>query len=201
MQAHNRNARNCSDKKGFQNGDDDMYDAKRSKLLKRTKVLWSFSDPCDPSVFPKPRSPQCCRPDTFACAGKKVKTHLLYLSAETFTHICKQFFLNWIRMWIPVWREGERRKDWHYMFSIRFSRQSFLTIERAHISRNSLPKMPPAATRPQAPWLNPYVVRPSLSKAKKGKIFLPNTHKFQFGKKHATQNFYVFKLEKHPKVS
>ena len=152
-----------------------MYDAKRSKLLKRTKVLWSFSDPCDPSVFPKPRSPQCCRPH-ICWKSKKANKHLL-ISLCGDVHICKQFFLNWIPL-RSVGRESEKRKHWHYMYSIRFSRQSFLTTENTLLRKFSSS----SGDKASSPWLNPYV-RPIFVKGQKRWYFCQIlTHKFQFGK-------------------
>jgi len=59
----------------------------------------------------------------------------------------------------------------------------------------------PAAKKALSPWLNPYV-RPIFVKGqKKDDIFAKYSLTNFSLEKHATQNFYVFKLEKHPKVS
>ena len=182
MQAHNRNDRICSEEE---------------KTLRMSKWRWWYVWCKAVKASKKNQSVvilQCSQNPVvhsavvliFACAGKsknQPNNTFLYLSAETFTYVSNFSKLN---SNVISWsRESEKQKHWHYMYSIRFSRQSFLWLKK-HTTNTHLQKFSSknaSGEKALSPWLNPYV-GPIFVGQKTKMIFLPKilTHKFQFGK-------------------
>ena len=172
-----------------------MYDAKRSKLLKkRTKVLWSYQCPPCPVV-------QSAVVLIFAWLELESKNKHLFISLCGDVHIYVGNFFFAVSI---AWNRGRARNILKETLALYVKHQiwkaELLTIEKAHISRNSLPKVLQAS---DSRWLKTCGRPQYLSRPKEeDDIFAKYSLFAHFSlEKHATQNFYVFELEKHPKVS
>ena len=172
-----------------------MYDAKRSKLLKkRTKVLWSYQCPPCPVV-------QSAVVLIFAWLELESKNKHLFISLCGDVHMYVGNFFFAVSI---AWNRGRARNILKETLALYVKHQiwkaELLTIEKStHLQKFSSKSAPglrfpmtETCGRPQ------YLSRPK----EEDDIFAKYSLFAHFSlEKHATQNFYVFKLEKHPKVS
>ena len=161
---------------------------------KRTKVLWSYQCPPCPVV-------QSAVVLIFAWLELESKNKHLFISLCGDVHIYVGNFFFAVSI---AWNRGRARNILKETLALYVKHQiwkaELLTIEK-HTSPEILFQK---CSRPQIPddWKNVAGPNTFLGQKEDDDIFAKYSLFAHFSlEKHATQNFYVFELEKHPKVS
>jgi len=172
-----------------------MYDAKRSKLLKKEPKC------CDPISVPQYPVVQSAVVLIFAWLELESKNKHLFISLCGDVHIYVGNFFFAVSI---AWNRGRARNILKETLALYVKHQiwkaELLTIEK-HTSPEILFQK---CSRPQIPDDWKHVAGPNtfLGQKEEDDIFAKYSLFAHFSlEKHATQNFYVFELEKHPKVS
>jgi len=165
---------------------------------KRTKVLWSYQCPPCPVV-------QSAVVLIFAWLELESKNKHLFISLCGDVHIYVGNFFSKLNSAVSIaWDRGRARNILKETLALYVKHQiwkaELLTIEK-HTSPEILFQK---CSRPQIPDDWKHVAGPNtfLGQKEEDDIFAKYSLFAHFSlEKHATQNFYVFELEKHPKVS
>jgi len=166
---------------------------------KRTKVLWSYQCPQYPVV-------QSAVVLIFAWLELESKNKHLFISLCGDVHIYVGNFFSKLNSAVSIaWDRGRARNILKETLALYVKHQiwkaELLTIEKKHTSPEILFQK---CSMPQIPddWKNVAGPNTFLGQKEEDDIFAKYSLFAHFSlEKHATQNFYVFELEKHPKVS